>query len=198
MREKQALTTGEVAKYCGVNFRTVIRWIERGHLDAYKLPGRGDNRIPVESFVDFLNNNNMPVPEELDSGGHKLVLLADVDEVSTEIASCVRRAGWDLLVTQDPVHFGFLISQNQPAAIAITRPEFEESVRRVVRDGDHKEMLCISICGSGEGAQVCKPPPSWYGSGVQAPPPRRVPTPTLWVVGWGGGDGETKITFQLS
>ena len=68
MREKQALTTGEVAKYCGVNFRTVIRWIERGHLDAYKLPGRGDNRIPVESFVDFLNNNNMPVPEELDSG----------------------------------------------------------------------------------------------------------------------------------
>ncbi|MAE34484.1 MAG: hypothetical protein CMH97_04380 [Oceanospirillaceae bacterium] len=156
MREKQALTTGEVAKYCGVNFRTVIRWIERGHLDAYKLPGRGDNRIPVESFVDFLNNNNMPVPEELDSGGHKLVLLADVDEVSTEIASCVRRAGWDLLVTQDPVHFGFLISQNQPAAIAITRPEFEESVRRVVRDGDHKEMLCISICGSGDGVQGLK------------------------------------------
>ena len=94
MREKQALTTGEVAKYCGVNFRTVIRWIERGHLDAYKLPGRGDNRIPVESFVDFLNNNNMPIPEELDTGGHKLVLLADVDEVSTEIAACVRRAGW--------------------------------------------------------------------------------------------------------
>jgi excisionase family DNA binding protein len=51
--DKQALTTGEAAKYCGVNFRTVIRWIERGHLDAYKLPGRGDNRIPVDTFVDY-------------------------------------------------------------------------------------------------------------------------------------------------
>lgn len=156
MRDKQALTTGEVAKYCGVNFRTVIRWIERGHLDAYKLPGRGDNRIPVESFVDFLNHNNMPVPDELDSGGHKLVLLADVDGVSTEIAACVRRAGWDLLVTQDPMHFGFLISQNHPAAVAITCPEFEESVKRIIREGDHKEMLCISITDSDEVSEGLK------------------------------------------
>jgi len=153
VREKQALTTGEVAKYCGVNFRTVIRWIERGHLDAYKLPGRGDNRIPVESFVDFLNNNNMPVPEELDTGGHKLVLLADVDEVSTEIAACVRRAGWDLLVTQDPVHFGFLISQNQPAAIAVTHAEYEESVKRILRDADSKDILCVSISRTDDGPQ---------------------------------------------
>ncbi|ASP40977.1 hypothetical protein CHH28_17240 [Bacterioplanes sanyensis] len=65
MREKQALTTGEVAKFCGVNFRTVIRWIERGHLQAYKLPGRGDNRIPVNGFVEFLKDNHMPVPDEL-------------------------------------------------------------------------------------------------------------------------------------
>lgn len=61
---KDALTTGDVAKYCGVNFRTIIRWIEKGYLDAYKLPGRGDNRIPVASFVAFLRSNNMPVPEE--------------------------------------------------------------------------------------------------------------------------------------
>lgn len=153
MREKQALTTGEVAKYCGVNFRTVIRWIERGHLDAYKLPGRGDNRIPVESFVDFLNNNNMPVPDELDTGGHKLVLLADVDEISPEIAACVRRAGWDLLVTQDPVYFGFLISQNQPAAIAVTRPEYQVSVQRIMKDAEAKDILCVSISTSTDGNQ---------------------------------------------
>ena len=62
---KEALTTGEVAKYCGVNFRTVIRWIEKGYIEAYKLPGRGDNRIPIHSFVTFLNKNNMPVPSDL-------------------------------------------------------------------------------------------------------------------------------------
>ena len=53
MTDKNTLTTGEAAKYCGVNFRTVIRCIERGHLKAYKLPGRGDNRIPVKDCVRF-------------------------------------------------------------------------------------------------------------------------------------------------
>ncbi|MAY15382.1 MAG: response regulator, partial [Oceanospirillaceae bacterium] len=95
MREKQALTTGEVAKYCGVNFRTVIRWIERGHLDAYKLPGRGDNRIPVSSFITFLQDNNMPVPGDLSLGVRTLVLLADAEDFSADVASFVRRAGWE-------------------------------------------------------------------------------------------------------
>ena len=149
MREKQALTTGEVAKYCGVNFRTVIRWIERGHLDAYKLPGRGDNRIPVDSFVDFLNNNNMPIPEELDLGGHKLVLLADVDDLSADVAACVRHAGWDLMVTSDPVHFGWLISQHQPAAVAITQMQYEVSVNRLLKDSDAKDVLRICISPGG-------------------------------------------------
>ena len=64
MQAKQILTTGEIARYCGVNFRTVIRWIERGRLKAYQLPGRGDNRVTVEDFIDFLKVNSMPIPEE--------------------------------------------------------------------------------------------------------------------------------------
>ena len=65
--KKRVLTTGEVADYCGVNFRTVIRWIKRGQLDAYQLPGRGDNRIEVDDFIDFLITHKMPVPDELKS-----------------------------------------------------------------------------------------------------------------------------------
>lgn len=65
MWEKTCLTTGEAARFCGVNFRTVIRWIKRGHLRAYQLPGRGDNRIETKEFLAFLARNEMPVPEEL-------------------------------------------------------------------------------------------------------------------------------------
>lgn len=61
---KKVLTTGEVAKHCGVHFRTVIRWIDKGKLNAFKLPGRGDNRIKAEDFVVFLQDNDMPVPDE--------------------------------------------------------------------------------------------------------------------------------------
>ena len=62
---KHTLTTGEIAQYCDVNSRTVIRWIKRGHLRAYQLPGRGDNRIALEDFLAFLAAHGMPVPREL-------------------------------------------------------------------------------------------------------------------------------------
>lgn len=70
MLERQVLTTGEIAKYCGVNSRTVIRWIERGHLRAYHLPGRGDSRVEVQDFLDFLRRHQMPVPEEFQEFSH--------------------------------------------------------------------------------------------------------------------------------
>lgn len=148
MRDKNALTTGDVAKYCGVNFRTVIRWIERGHLDAYKLPGRGDNRIPVDSFVDFLANNNMPIPEELEGNSQKMVILTGSEDFSTEVAASVRRAGWDLLVTKDPVYFGYLITHHHPTAVAVTCPEVRESVLRILKECDMKETICMSIGSS--------------------------------------------------
>ncbi len=145
MREKQALTTGEVAKYCGVNFRTVIRWIERGHLDAYKLPGRGDNRIPVPSFVQFLQSNNMPVPDELDQGGKTLLLLTDNEDFSSELASFVRRAGWEPLLTTDPLQFGYLLAEQQPAALMVTTLSAQESVSRLLRDTDARDTLQFLI-----------------------------------------------------
>ncbi|WP_420590234.1 helix-turn-helix domain-containing protein [Bacterioplanoides sp.] len=143
MRDKQALTTGEVAKYCGVNFRTVIRWIERGHLEAYKLPGRGDNRIPVDSFVNFLKGNNMPVPDDLMMGGKTLLLLSESNEKSIEIASVVRRAGWDVIVTSDPVQFGYQIAQHQPGAIAVTADRDRHSVEKVIKDVEGRDIMCL-------------------------------------------------------
>ncbi|MEI8650520.1 helix-turn-helix domain-containing protein [Paraglaciecola sp. Hal342] len=50
----KTLTSGEIAKYCDVNLRTVIRWIDSGRLKGFKLPGGGNNRVTEEDFVDFL------------------------------------------------------------------------------------------------------------------------------------------------
>ncbi|MBE0483190.1 MAG: helix-turn-helix domain-containing protein [Bacterioplanes sp.] len=145
MREKQALTTGEVAKYCGVNFRTVIRWIERGHLEAYKLPGRGDNRIPIASFVEFLNGNNMPIPEELQWGGRVLLLLVDDTQLAADVAAAARRQGWDVLMTSDPIQFGFYIASRQPAALAVNQAVSQASVERLLRDSDQRDVQCFSF-----------------------------------------------------
>ena len=59
----QYLTTGGVARRCGVSKVTVLRWIEKGDLDAFKLPG-GQNRVPRDSFRDFARKHCIPIDRE--------------------------------------------------------------------------------------------------------------------------------------
>lgn len=54
------LTTGRVARYCGVSKVTVLRWIEKGSLAAFRLPG-GQNRIHRDDFFAFANRHSIPV-----------------------------------------------------------------------------------------------------------------------------------------
>lgn len=109
---KRSLSTGEFAKFCGVGHRTVLRWIKVGYLDAFQLPGRGDNRIPVEECVRFMRENKMPVPKKLgDAVTPPRILVVEDDpgmvkmieqhlkeyDVSLHIASDGFRAGADLM-----------------------------------------------------------------------------------------------------
>lgn len=117
--QKLVFTTGEAAKLCGVNLRTVIRWVERGELDAYSLPGRGDKRIPREALQAFMQRHGMPLPPELASpetttptaeapteqGVNPNVVLIVDDDVSFAKAlyRTLRQAGY----TPHRVHSGF-------------------------------------------------------------------------------------------
>lgn len=53
-------TTGAVARCCGVSKVTVLRWIEKGNMAAFKLPG-GQNRIPRANFIAFASKHGIPV-----------------------------------------------------------------------------------------------------------------------------------------
>jgi excisionase family DNA binding protein len=55
------LTTGTIAGYCGVSKITVLRWIARGYLAAFRLP-EGHYRIHTDDFEKFLVENDMPIP----------------------------------------------------------------------------------------------------------------------------------------
>lgn len=157
MKDKQALTTGEVAKYCGVNFRTVIRWIERGHLEAYKLPGRGDNRIPVESFIAFLHSNQMPVPEDLTQKTQSLLLLCEKDASIAELATLIRRADWEPLLTHNPVALGYQLALQQPQAILLFNTNAVEPVNRLLQDLNKTDCLLLLLNAS---TTVC--PEGWH------------------------------------
>ncbi len=121
MSEPKALTTGEAAKYCGVSFRTVIRWIEKGRLEAFKLPGRGDNRIPVDKFIAFLKDNNMPVPGELLSGvsNRRVLVVEDQPEMAAAIRRVLRRADYEVFVAEDGFTAGAQVAELKPAVVTL-------------------------------------------------------------------------------
>jgi excisionase family DNA binding protein len=58
---KDVLTTGDVARTCGVTIRTVIKWFEEGRLEGYKLPGSRDRRFTRSAVERFLKQNDMPL-----------------------------------------------------------------------------------------------------------------------------------------
>ena len=53
------ITTGVAAEFCGVSKVTVLRWIQRGYLVAFRLP-EGHYRIRREDFADFLREHGIP------------------------------------------------------------------------------------------------------------------------------------------
>jgi CheY-like chemotaxis protein len=111
---KRNLTTGDIAKLCGVNFRTVIRWIQRGHLKAFQLPGRGDNRVQVADFIEFLSENNMPIPEELQPSAKKVLIVEGDQRSATAMEKALRDAGFETRLAGDGFSAGALASSFGP------------------------------------------------------------------------------------
>jgi excisionase family DNA binding protein len=54
------ITVGFIARHCGVSNTTVLRWIEKGELTAFRLPA-GHYRIERGDFAEFLANYGIPV-----------------------------------------------------------------------------------------------------------------------------------------
>ena len=58
---KDVLTTGEVARLCGVAPRTVSKWFDTGQLRGYKIPGSRDRRIPRDTLIRFMRAHGIPL-----------------------------------------------------------------------------------------------------------------------------------------
>lgn len=116
----KTLTSGEIAEYCDVNLRTVIRWIESGKLKGFKLPGRGNNRVLVEDFITFLREHDMPIPEQLTGLASSSILIVD-DEmpVAKSIQRIARRAGYETMVATGGFQAGVMLSQHKPKVMTL-------------------------------------------------------------------------------
>jgi CheY-like chemotaxis protein len=116
---KRNLTTGDIAKLCGVNFRTVIRWIQRGHLKAFQLPGRGDNRVQIADFIEFLGENNMPIPEELQPSGRRVLIVEGDGKTAGRMDKALAEAGFETRLAGDGFSAGALAASFDPLVMIV-------------------------------------------------------------------------------
>ena len=79
-RQKDILTTGEVAKICNVAPRTVSKWFDSGQLRGYRIPGSKDRRIPLSSLVRFMKAHHIPM-DGLQSGKTRILIVDDESEI---------------------------------------------------------------------------------------------------------------------
>ncbi len=137
--ETTILTTGDVAKYCGVNFRTVLRWIKRGLLKAYQLPGRGDNRIDVKDFMDFLKQHRMPIPDAFAPFSARILVCGE-EARTREIIARLSVEGYDVHLTSHPYEVGAALATFSPSTVIVDVESFSSDVCEFIgflRDTGH-------------------------------------------------------------
>ena len=102
-RQKDILTTGEVAKICNVAPRTVSKWFDSGQLKGYRIPGSKDRRIPMNALMRFMKAHNIPM-DGLQSGRTR-VLIVDAESEILDVLEkvLVEQANYEVKVA----HSGF-------------------------------------------------------------------------------------------
>ncbi len=72
------LTSHEVGSLLQISPSAVNKWVEAGHLHAFRTPG-GHRRIRVGDLLTFLDSKKYPVPRALRSAHRRRLLIVDDD-----------------------------------------------------------------------------------------------------------------------
>jgi excisionase family DNA binding protein len=74
----QLLTSTEVGNLSQVNPSSVKKWVNEGHIVAFRTPG-GHRRIRAADLVQFLDDHKFPVPRALQDAGRRRIIIVDDD-----------------------------------------------------------------------------------------------------------------------
>lgn len=118
-RQKDILTTGEVAKICNVAPRTVSKWFDSGQLRGYRIPGSKDRRIPLNSLIRFMKAHNIPL-DGLQSGKTR-VLIVDSESEIVEVLEKVltEQANYEVLTAHSGFNAGIACEKFRPHVMLI-------------------------------------------------------------------------------
>lgn len=113
------LTTGEVAEICGVNFRTVMRWIDRGLLQAYRLPGRGDRRVLRDELHRFMLENGIPNQSTISGLPRRILIADDEPAMARAIERVLRRTNFETAIAANGFEAGAMLPTFKPGILTL-------------------------------------------------------------------------------
>ncbi|MHC4066875.1 MAG: helix-turn-helix domain-containing protein, partial [Planctomycetota bacterium] len=150
-KNKEVLTTGQVAKICNVAPRTVSKWFDSGQLRGYRIPGSKDRRIPVSQLVRFMRAHNIPL-DGLETGQtHLLIVDKDVSLTGVLKESLETAGGYQVNVASTLFEAGVLAGMHTPhvMVVDVTLPDVvPKELVRTVRTYEHLQTVkLIGISG---------------------------------------------------
>jgi len=116
---KELFTTGEAAEICKVSQQTIIRCFDAGRLEGFRVPGSRFRRIPRQSLIKFMKENNIPL-ESLDTGKKKVLIVDDDIEIVELIVDVLARDGrFDIRTATTGYDAGIATEQFRPHLILL-------------------------------------------------------------------------------
>ena len=89
---KNVFSTGEAAGICKVSQQTIIRCFDSGRLQGFRVPGSRFRRIPRDSLIKFMKENDIPL-DLLDTDRRKIIIVDDDPEIVELMVDVLDRDG---------------------------------------------------------------------------------------------------------
>ncbi len=148
---EDTLTVFTASKYCNVSSKTIINWVEAGHINAYRTVG-GHRRIKKSDLESFMRTQGIPIPEEKEESSRKKILVVDDDMIIVEsIVQALEEDNFDyeVLSASDGFEAGLQVNHFHPDLLIldIMMPDIKgyEVCKKIKADLNTKDIKIIVL-----------------------------------------------------
>ena len=145
------MTVFKASKYCNVSSKTIINWIDAGHISAYKTVG-GHRRIKKSDLEAFMKKQGIPIPEDRPEEEKKRILVVDDDPIISEtIVQALEEDEYDYEVVSasDGFEAGLQVTHFNPHLLIldIMMPDIkgDEVCKKIKSNEDTKDTKIIVL-----------------------------------------------------
>ena len=145
------LTVFKASKQCSVSPKTIINWIESGHITAYKIVG-GHGRIKKTDLVAFMTKQGIPIPEDTPVEERIRILVVDDDLIIVEtIVQSLEEDehDYEVISASDGFEAGIQVSHFKPHLLIldIMMPDIKgyEVCKKIKHDEETKDIKIIVL-----------------------------------------------------